>query len=447
MKVTIAGAHGIGAHLAKLLSRNNNDITLIDEDVSRLDRINSILDIMTIQAAPNNINLMRTAGVPESDLFIGVTPDENLNLTSCILAKALGAKKTVAMTSNDQFTNPEIREFFNQLGVNETINPVMLAADDIVKSLKMSWVRERWDVHGGTLVMLGIKIRESCAYLNMPLKTFCGPNDPYLVVAIKRRNETIIPNGDNMLKNHDLAFFMTKKEYIAKMRKLAGKENYEDVRNVIFMGGGETSVRAVRKLPEYMHAKIFEKDLARCEELNHILQNDKTLIINGDGRDTDLLNQEGIENTQAFVAMTGNAETNIIACLTAKQAGVRKTVSGIENIEYARMAENLDIGTVINKRMIAASNIYQMLLNADVMNVRFMMSVNSYVAEFIVKEKAKVTKKLVKDLDFPRGMTLGGLVREGEGILVSGNTQIIPGDTVIVFCHSIDLKSIAKYFN
>lgn len=445
MKIIIAGAYAIGIHLAKLLSRNNEDITLMDEDLDRLSHINDEYDLLTMEANPSSIEAMKEAGVEHADLYIGVTPDEALNLNCCIMAKALGAKKTVAKIDNPEFNDPKLQAFFDNLGVSSLIYPEMLAAIDINNGLKMSWVRQRWDVHDGALVMLVIKLREECEILNEPLKNICGPNDPFHIVAIKRQGETIIPGGNDELKLFDMAYFMTTKNYIPYIRTIVGKEHYADVKNVMVMGAGQTAVRAIKTMPNYMGVKIIEIDNQRCQELNNILD-DNVLVINGDGRDVPLLIEEGIKNTQAFVALTGNAETNILACLTAKRLGVRKTVAMVENTDYVAMAENLDIGTIINRKTIAASRIYQMMLDADVMNVRFLDSANADVAEFIVQEGAKVTKHPVKDLGMPVGVTIGGLVRQGEGMLVSGNTQIMPGDSVMVFCHNINMKKIEKYF-
>ncbi len=446
MKIIIAGAYAIGTHLAKLLSRNNEDITLIDSNTDRLSKISSDYDLLTLEGSPSSIHTLKEAGVTNTDLFISVTPDESLNISSCLLAKALGARKTVAKVDNPEYVEKESQEFFAKLGIDKLIYPEMLAAVDINNGLKMSWVRQRWDVHDGALVMLGIKLRETCEILNEPLKNISGPNDPYHVVAIKRGGETIIPGGNDELKLYDLAYFMTTKNYIPYVRKIVGKEHYVDVKNVIMMGGGRTAVRAIKKMPDYMDCKVIEMNNERCEELNELLD-DKVLVINGDGRDLALLNEEGIKNTQAFVALTGNAETNILACLTAKRMGVRKTVAMVENIDYVSMAEGLDIGTIINKKAIAASYIYQMMLDADVMNIRFLMTANADVAEFIAKEDSKVTKKPVKDLGLPTGVTIGGLVRNGEGILVSGSTRIEAGDSVMVFCHNINMKKLEKYFN
>lgn len=446
MKIIICGAYGIGTHLAKMLSRNHEDITLIDEDDERLAQIGSDFDLLTAQASPSSIKALREAGAEHADLFIAVTPEESLNITSCVLAKALGAKKTVAKISNSEYTAPELQDFFTGLGVSSLIYPEKLAAVDIINGLKMSWVRQRWDVHNGALVMLAIKLRETCEILNNPLKNLCGPDDPYHVVAIKRLNETIIPGGNDELKLYDLAYFMTTTQYIPYIRKIVGKELYVDVKNVMIMGGGATAVRAINTMPDYLDTKLIEISEERCEELNNLLDDDKALIINGDGRDTQLLQEEGIKNTQAFVALTNNAETNILACLTAKRLGVRKTVAMVENVDYVSMAESLDIGTIINKKAIAASHIYQIMLDAEVMNMRFIMSANADVAEFVAQEGSRVTKKPVKDLGLPKEATIGGLVRGDEGMLVSGYTQIQAGDIVMVFCHNINLKTIERLF-
>lgn len=446
MKIIIAGAYAIGTHLARLLSRSNEDITLIDCSEERLSSIGSDYDLLTMVGSPTSLKILKDASVEDAELFISVTPEESTNISACILARNLGAKRTVAKVDNPEYMEPQAQEFFQNLGVSKLIYPEMLAAVDINNGLKMSWVRQRWDVHEGALVMLGIKLREGSEILNQPLKNISGPKDPYHVVAIKRGDETIIPGGNDELKLYDLAYFMTTRNYIPYIRKIVGKEHYVDVKNVMVMGGGRTAVRAVKRMPEYMDCKIIEIDEQRCEYLNEVLDEKKAMIIHGDGRDIPLLIEEGIRSTQAFVALTGNAETNILACLTAKKMGVRKTVAAVENMDYVSMAEGLDIGTIINKKAIAASYIYQMMLDADVMNVRFLMSANADIAEFIAKDNSKVTQKPVKDLGFPVGVTIGGLVRGDEGLLVSGNTQIKAGDSVMVFCHNVNMKKIEKFF-
>ncbi|MBQ6308480.1 MAG: Trk system potassium transporter TrkA [Prevotella sp.] len=447
MKIIIYGAYAIGTHLAKLLSRNNHDTILIDDDDERLANITSDYDLMTVLASNRKIKTLKDAGVHNADLFIAVTPDENFNMNICMMAKALGVKRTVSKVDSYEYNEPRFKEFFEKLGISSIIYPEHLAARDIANGLKMSWVRQRWDVHDGALVMLGIKLRESCEILNEPLKELCKPESPYHIVAVKRGDDTIIPRGDDVLKMYDLAYFMTTRNYIPYIRKIVGKEHYVDVKNVIIMGGGATAVRSTYLMPEYMNVKILEQDEERCEKINEIIENERVMVIHGDGRDLSLLMEEGIKNTQAFVALTGNAETNILACLTAKRMGVRKTVAMVENLDYVSMAESLDIGTIINKKALAASYIYQMMLDADVNNIRFLMTANADVAEFTAQQGSRVTRKKVFELGLPSGATIGGLVRHGEGILVSGGTQIEAGDIVVVFCHGINMDKVEKFFN
>ena len=446
MKIIIAGAGNVGTHLAKLLSREKQDIILMDDDEEKLTALSSNFDLLTVTASPSSISGLKEVGVKEADLFIAVTPDESRNMTACMLATNLGAKKTVARIDNYEYLLPKNKEFFQKLGVDSLIYPEMLAAKEIVSSMRMSWVRQWWEFCGGALILIGTKMREKAKILNIPLYELGGPNIPYHVVAIKRGTETIIPRGDDVIKLHDIVYFTTTRKYIPYIRKIAGKEDYADVRNVMIMGGSRIAVRTAQYVPDYMQVKIVDNDINRCNRLTELLD-DKTMIINGDGRDMDLLIEEGLKNTEAFVALTGNSETNILACLAAKRMGVEKTVAEVENIDYIGMAESLDIGTVINKKMIAASHIYQMMLDADVSNVKCLTFANADVAEFTVPAGAKITKHFIKDLGLPKGTTIGGMIRNGEGVLVTGDTLIQPGDHVVVFCLSMMIKKIEKFFN
>ncbi len=418
----------------------------MDDNEERLSALSSNFDLMTIVASPTSIKGLEEVGTKDADLFIAVTPDESRNMTACMLASNLGAKKTVARIDNYEYLLPRNKEFFHKLGVDSLIYPEMLAAKEIVSSIRMSWVRQWWEFYGGALILIGTKMREKAEILDVPLYKLGGPDLPYHVVAIKRGNETLIPRGDDSLRLNDIVYFTTTRKYLPYVRKITGKENYVDVRNVMIMGGSRIAVRTAQYVPDYMQVKIVDNDLNRCNRLTELLD-DKTMIINGDGRDMDLLVEEGLKNTEAFVALTGNSETNILACLAAKRMGVSKTVAEVENIDYIGMAESLDIGSVINKKMITASHIYQMMLDADVSNVKCLTFANADVAEFTVKEGSLITKHPVKDLGFPKGVTIGGLIRNGEGVVVMGNTLIQPGDHVVVFCLSMMIKKIEKFFN
>ncbi|MGI6220051.1 MAG: Trk system potassium transporter TrkA [Bacteroidaceae bacterium] len=446
MKIVIAGAGAVGTHLAKLLASENQDIILLDENPALLGTLEMNFDLMTLSVSPTSVIGLEEAGVSNADLFIAVTPNESQNMTACMLAANLGAKKTVARIDNQEYLMPRNRDFFARVGVHSLIYPEILAAQEIISSVRMSWIRQWWEFSDGALLLLGVKIREGAEILDKPLHTL-GTDVPYHLVAIKRDNDTIIPSGNDMVKLNDIVYFTTTRKYIPYIREIAGKENFPDVRNIIIMGGSRIAIRAAQLAPDYMKIKIIERDREKSQFVANSVS-DKIMVINGDGRDMELLAREGIYETDAFVSLTDSSETNILACSAVKRMGVQKTVAEVENIDYISMAESMDIGSVINKKIIAASHIYQMMLDSDVNNVKSLTFSNADVAEFTVHEGDKITKKPVKDLGLPKGTTIGGLVRNKKGIMVSGDTRILPDDHVIVFClgGSALIKKIERFF-
>ena len=447
MKIIIAGAGAVGTHLAKLLSKEQHDITLMDETPEKLEDLSSNFDILTLPLSPSSISALKEADVADADLFIGVMPDEAHNMTACMLASKLGAKKTVARVDNYEYTLPEHRDFFRTVGIDSIIYPEMLAGEEILHNIKRTWIRQWWEVQDGALILLAVKVRGNAQILDQPLKDLCGPDSPYHIVAVKRDDETVIPHGSDCLRDGDIVYFMTTPKYVSYIRDLAGKEDYPDVQTVFIMGGGSTAVHLVNAMPDYMRAKIIEQDARRAERLNEVVRNRHTLIIHGDGRDLSLLEEEGIRKAQAFAALTENSETNILACLAAKRLGVRKTVAMVENTDYIGMAESLEIGTIINKKLLAGSSIFQLLLDADVSTSKCLALTDAEVAELEVKPNAKITRGPVRDLRLDSTMTLAALIRDGEGMLVTGNTTFRAGDRVMIFCLAGSLHKAEKLFN
>ncbi len=448
MKIIIAGAGAVGSHLAQLLSKDNLDIVVIDENPQKTDALtdSGYNDLMVINAAPTSISTLKEAGVAHAELFIAVTPSETTNITCCMLAHTLGAKQTVARVDNAEYVEPSEAEVFRQMGVDSLIYPEMLASQEILEALRYTWVRQYWEVHGGALVMLGVKLWNYAQILNIPLRDLCQSDSPYHIVAIKREDETIIPGGNDCLMQDDLAYFMTTKKYIGLIRQLVGKENYADVKKVMVMGGGHTAQHMAIHKPQHINMRIIEQSKQRCHELNDALEDEDVIIICGDGRDTETMIDEGIHECQAFVALSEETERNILACLAAKRLGVRKTVAMINAMDYMSLAEKLNIGTIINKKTIAASHIHQMMMKANVANVRSLTLANADVAEFVAAEDSIAVEKPVKDLNLPKGIALGGLVRGDVGTSVGGNTRIQPGDVVVVFAKTGLIKKVDHLF-
>ena len=444
MRIVIAGAGAVGTHLAKMLSVENENVVLLDESEEKLGKMESLFDLQAIVGDPTKISALKSAGVDTAELFVAVTPDESRNITACILAHYLGAKKTIARIDNYEYLQPKHKAYFESLGVDTLIYPEQLAAEEIATNIKYSWMRQMLEFGDGALVMIGVKIRENATIKDIPLKDF--PNDiPYHVVAIQRGDETIIPRGNDMIKVNDLVCFMTTGDQIQYMRTICGKEDFTEVESLIIMGGSRIAVRTANLIPDNINIKIIESDLNRCNKLVELVD-DRVMVINGDARDPELLRSEGIDRTDAFIALGDSSETNILACMAAKRGGVFRTISEIENIDYISMAESMDIGSVINKKKIAASTIFQMLLNTDVLSVKCLTFIEAVVAEFPVREGSYITRRPVKSLGLPEGANIGGLIRNGDGMHVTGNTMIQAGDHVIIFCREHVLKKLEKYF-
>lgn len=444
MKIIIAGAGEVGTHLAKLLARENFDILLLDEDPLKLKDLESSYDLLTNTGSSTSIKDLKEAGIDQTDLFIAVTPSESVNMTSCMLATNLGAKHTLARIDNYEYLLPKNKEFFEKLGVQHLIYPEMLAAKEIVESLSTSWLRQNLSFCNDALILLGIKVRSNAVIVNKQFSTGFFDHGKYRVVSIKRNNKTIIPIGSDQILENDIVYFITTHENLKFVREQAGKEDFP-IRDIMIMGGSRIAQKTIQYLPTHVHAKILERDKEKSYSLAEKLGN--SMIINCDGRNIEILKEEGIEEMDAFVAVTANSEANILACMAAKRLGVKKTIAEVENNDYIMLAESMDIGTVINKKMIAASYIYQLTLDADVLNVRSLSSADAEVVEFVAKPGSKITRSKIKDLRLPDQVNIGGFVRNGVGSIVNGNTVIMPHDHVIVFCVSSTIRKMENYFN
>lgn len=442
MKIIIAGAGAVGTHLAKMLSKEKHTIVLLDEKTEKIKQLEANYEILAVVGSPTSLQDLREAQVPSADLFVAVTPYESTNITACLLATNLGAQKTLARIDNKEYLLPKNKEFFKSMGVDSLIYPERLAADEIVNGLKKGWVRQYLEFSDGELVVLATKIRQTSPLRDQPLMTTFQNNNRLRVVVIKRGEETIIPNGKDEIKENDIVYFLTTREGIDEVRILSGKEDFE-INSTMFLGASRIGVRAILELPNNMNIKVIEQDKAKG--LSLLEKTDKAMVINGDGRDIALLKEEDIESFDAFVALSGNSETNILACLAAKNLGVKRTIAEVENNDYISMAESLDIGAIINKKIIAASHIYQLILGGDV-SVKCLTFVDVLVVELMAEDESPITKDCLKNLKLPKNTTIGGVVRNEEGMVAVGDTQIQAGDRVIVFCGEDTVHKIEKLF-
>lgn len=443
MKIVIAGAGEVGTHLARMLSKVNHDIVLLDEDEENLQRISSQMDIMTTSGYPNSFRDLQEAGVSKADLFIAVTPFEDRNIVACIIAKDLGAKRTVARVNNGEFLTEKNRERITRFGIDEIIYPENLAAKEIINSIKQVGTREMIEFSGGKLILMGIKIRNNAPILNMTLQDISGIHKDVRAVAINRGTNVIIPHGKDTILNEDIVFFITTKGNQNLILEICGKEIFE-VKNIMIIGGSRIAQKTAEKLGDQYNIKIIEANRDRSVKVAGKLGN--ALVIHGDGRNLDLLKEESLEKMDAFVAVTGNSETNILACHLAKSYGVRRTVAEIENTDFLTMAEGMGIGSIINKKLLAASYIYKYTVGTSVSHVKCLTASDADVFEFRIKTESKITQLPISEINFPEDIIIGGIVRGNSGFVANGDTQIKVGDLVVVLTKTSSISKLDKFF-
>lgn len=448
MKIIIAGAGEVGFHLAKLLSYESQDITLIDTDKASLNYADTHLDIRVLKGDATSVSILKDAQVEKSDLVIGVTSSETTNITLCLLAKQLGSKKTIARISNTEFVeNKEIIKF-SELGIDELISPEELAATEIQLLLNQSAFNDTYEFEDGALIMVGVSLPKSAPFVGKMVKEAATifPELHFMPIALQRMGTqyTVIPRGDTVFKEEDQVYFVTDKEGVDELYKLTGKKK-EEIKNVMVLGGSKVGFKAARDLcAKRFNVKLIEQDKEKAFELADSLPN--ALVINGDGRNVELLEEESLESMDAFIAVTGNSETNIMSCLMAKSKNIKKTIALVENMDYFQLSQSIGIDTLINKKLLAANNIFRYIRKGEVVALTRLNNLNAEILEFIVKPTSIVNGKIIRELDFPRTATIGGVIRDDKGLIALGGFKITEGDRVVVCCLPEAIPKIEKLF-
>ncbi|WP_425234425.1 Trk system potassium transporter TrkA [Ulvibacterium sp.] len=448
MKIIIAGAGEVGFHLAKLLSYESQDITLIDTHKESLVYADNHLDIRVLKGDATSITVLRDAKVEKSDLVIGVTSSETTNLTLCMLAKQLGSKRTIARISNTEFMdNREIIKF-SDLGIDELISPEELAATEIQLLLNKSAFNDTYEFEDGKLIMIGVSLIKTAPFVGKMVKEAAKifPELHFMPIALQRLGTqfTVIPRGDTVFKEGDQVYFITVKEGVDELYKLTGKKK-ADIKNVMILGGSKVGFKAARDLcAKKFNVKLIEKNKEKAFDLADDLPN--ALVINGDGRNVELLEEESLDSMDAFIAVTGNSETNIMSCLVAKSKRIKKTIALVENMDYFQLSHSIGIDTLINKKLLAANNIFRYIRKGEVVALMRLNNLNAEILEFVVKPNSRVTGSVIRELDFPKSATIGGVVRNGEGIIALGGFKIQEGDRVVVCCLPDVIPRIERLF-
>ena len=447
MRIIVAGAGEIGSHLAKMLSMEYHEITVISPDEESLERISGESDIITVEGISSSIETLQKAGIENADLFIAVNPDseQDINIVSSILAKKLGAKKVTARINNEEYQKNENRILFTDLGIDSLFYPEKIAATEIVNLLKQNTASEFMNYSHGKLQLIVYKLEECSPMVDRTVAELRErTQNLFRSVAISRDNKTIIPKSATRFKVGDVVYLVSKKEGMEQALSLSGKSKVS-VRNLMILGGGrigEMVAKAMEKQVE--NIRLIDINPEKCAHLSEVL--DKTLVINGDGRNSDLLMEEGLKDMEAFIAVTSSSETNILSCVVAKRMGISKVIAEVENFEYIKLAEEMGVDSVINKKLITAGKIFRFTLSNKVRSIKVLNGTDAVVLEFIVNTNSKITTGKLKDLHFPEEAIIGGFVRGNESFIADSESTIRPYDQVVVFANPEAVDKVDKFF-
>jgi len=448
MRIIIAGAGEVGFHLAKLLSYEAQEITLIDTDKERLSYADNHLDIRVLRGDATSIQVLQDAQVDGSDLVIAVTASETTNLTLCVLAKQLGCKRTMARISNTEFMDNRDIIKFEQLGIDELISPERLAAMEIQLMLNQSAFNDTYQFEEGLLTMFGVILPKTAPFVGKMVKEAARifPELNFMPIALQRKGTqfTLIPRGDTVFKEGDQVYFITSDKGVEELYKLSGMQKQE-IKNVMILGGSKVGYKTARDLcNKKFNVKLIEKNKEKAFDIADELPH--ALVINGDGRNVELLEEENLESMDAFIAVTGNSETNIMSCLVAKSKKIKKTIALVENMDYFQLSHSIGVDTLINKKLLAANSIFRYIRKGEVLALTRLNNLNAEILEFEVKASSLVNGEIIRELNFPREASIGGVIRNGEGIIALGDFRIAEGDKVVVCCLPKAIPRIEKLF-
>lgn len=445
MRIIIAGAGDVGFHLAKLLVQENQDIALIDTDSEKLKYASEHLDIATIKGNSISYTILDEAHVSKADLVIAATNSEETNISTCIIAKHLGAKRTIARVRNTEFLLKREKLDLEKLGIDEIISTETLAAREIKRLLKDVAFTDSFEFDRGLLNLIGISIEEESPMAGKTVSeaAYLNPENNFLTVAILRKNQTIIPRGDVHFHVGDHVYFIAQKSAMDDILELSGKERTR-IKNIMILGGNEVGMHTAQKLSLKFNVKLIESDKDRCFELADQLRG--TLVIHGDGSDVELLEEEGIDQMDAFIAVTDNSETNIISCLVAKNHKVQKTIALVENMDYIHLSQNIGVDTMINKKLIAANFIFRHIRKGEIVTLTSLHGVEAEVVEFEIKESSPVVGKELRSINFPRSAIVGGVIRQGKSYTPNGDFVFEPLDHVVIVAQPECIHKVESYF-
>ncbi|MBE6192333.1 MAG: Trk system potassium transporter TrkA [Alistipes sp.] len=445
MRIVISGVEEMGYHLAKMLSGNGHDITVIDQDSKQLAELSSLADIITIEGDATTFAVLRKASVRKCDLFIAVDSIENDNVLSAIMAKQLGAKKSIARIDNNEYLEPNNKEMFIDMGIDYLLYPEKIAAEEVINLLGHSSTTEFVDFSGGKLSLVVFRLEPNSSLVGAPISGFDQEqNLSYRTVAIMRDGDTIIPKSSDAYMVGDMVYAISRHDAVSEVMALSGKGSV-NINNMMILGGSRIGIQIAKELQDEVNIKLIDYNADKAYRLAEMLE--RTLIIHQDGRDTDAMMEEGLANMDAFVAVTGRSETNILTAMLAKRMGVKRVIAEVENMNYINIADSVGVDTIVNKKIVTASNIFRFTMSTDVLAIKCLTGSDAEVLEFIVKPNSPATKSTIGEMGLPEDVIIGGIVRGDKVFIATSNMQMNAYDRVVAFAMPSAISEIGYYFN
>lgn len=446
MNIIIIGAGDIGHNLAKMLSYEKHDIFLIEKDFEKYNRAVDTLDANVFHGSGTSFTLLEQAGIKDADLLVAVTDSDEVNLLAAITAKQYGVKKTVARVKNREFLRTDAPINAQKFNIDMLIHPESVTAQGAVRLLKQTAATDFIEFAKGQIIVMGIQLDRSQTFFNVPLVELARQyrDITFRIIAIHRKDITKIPGGNDILMPNDRIFISVAKENVPDIVRITGKENVK-IEDVMILGGGQTGYIIARELEKEYNVKIIESNVDKSYDLAEKLK--RALVIKGDGLDLDLLAMEGIVDMDAFIAVTGDDETNIVSCLMAKHLKVPKIISLINRTEYWSIIPTIGIDAYISKQLLTVNGILKFIRRGSVINVASIPGIAAEVIELIPSKGSKITSKPLRELGFPKDAIVGAVMRDDHVFIPVGDTRIEAGDKVVLFALPSDIHEVEKLFN
>ncbi|MBQ9442116.1 MAG: Trk system potassium transporter TrkA [Selenomonadaceae bacterium] len=445
MRVVIVGAGKLGYTIAELLSNEQIEVVVVDKDEAQLTAVKENLDVMTINKNAANPITLDDPDINGADVLIAVATSDEVNMVTCILAKNHGIKHTIARIRDMQFMGEAGEYMKKNFDIDLIINPEVIAANEIYRILMTPAALNVDDFAGGKIRLFEAKIRKHSKFANIPFKELKLP-EGVLAGLIHRDHRMIIPHGNDSLQIHDNAYFIGFPEAIEKFSTNFVQQNTRPLERVMIIGAGRIARSLAVRLNELgISVKVIEKDRERCEQMAELLSGD-SLAIHGDGTNVGLLTEEGIASADVIVCLTEDDRLNLMMGLLSKHLGAKKTVVRVYRTEYMELIEKVGVDVVISARLLSASEVLAFVRRGGVTRVSILEGAKAEAVEVIVQKGAKVAEKKLMEVDLPKSCLVCACVRKNRALIPNGNTILLPGDKIILFCLRGSVKEVVSWF-